>query len=334
MNAAGQVIPAGRTLAAGRRGPAAPDTPGAIAEPGEGARTGTPPHLSLAVCARGACDPLEFLRALQTEAVFAGPGAEVHIAHDGGWPSAVSPPHIHLHACPPGSSVARLWGEAIARSTAPYVAVLDIHVPPSPGWLRRVEAEIAAGTPLFFGPVDPGWSGSDRRILGYLIEYAQFRGPIPRNLGEVPGNNLVGLRELLTEPGGGSGGTPAAFFKTFAIWRLARERGLSPRCFDDMAVVYRKGFALGPYLSARLAQGRSFAGRRHTQPGQPSRLLCIAFTPLLPVLRLWRILRAADRDGMLRRAARRYLPLLLLAETAWSAGELLGYLAGPAGPEE
>ena len=56
----------------------------------------------------------------------------------------------------------------------------------------------------------------------------------------------------------GAGPVPVAFFKTFAIWWLARERGLMPRRFDDMAVVYRKGFALGGYLTSRLAQGRSY----------------------------------------------------------------------------
>jgi len=291
------------------------------------------PRLALAVAAKGSFDPAPFLQALREDPALGGPGVEIHIAHDGGWPAgqALPLPNIRLHACAPGIPVSVLWGEALARASAGHVAVLDIQVPPAPGWLRRAEAEIAAGTPLFFGPVAPGWDMHDRRILGYLIEYAQFHAPVPPDLGEVPGNNLVGLRHLLLGPGAAD--APRPFFKTFALWRLAREAGPAPRCLDDMAVAYRKGFAPGPYLAARIGQGRSFAARRHAHPGQPPRLLCIAFTPLLPLLRVRRILRAARRHAALRRAARRHLPFLLLAEAAWSLGELLGYLAGPAGAE-
>ena len=331
MSAAiGATMPApGASLSAPPPGAAFGAAIGATADPAAADR----PRLGLAVAAKGPFDPVPFLQALREEPAFGGPGIEIHIAHDDGWPAGLAPPlpNIRLHACAPGSPVSVLWGVALARAATDHVAVLDIQVPPAPGWLRRAEAEIAAGTPLFFGPVVPGWAMRDRRLLGYLIEYAQFQAPVPPDLGEVPGNNLVGLRRLLLEPG--AEGAPQPFFKTFALWRLAREAGLAPRCLDDMAVAYRKGFAPRPYLAARIGQGRSFAARRHANPGQPPQLLCIAFTPLLPLLRVQRILHATRRDAVLRRATRRHLPFLLLAEAAWSFGEFLGYLAGPAREE-
>lgn len=278
-------------------------------------------RLGLAVAAKGECDPTAFLQALDADPAFAGSDVEVHIAHDRPWsPSiGVSPGNIRRHACPPGSSAFRLWGVAIARASAEYVAVLDIQMPPAAGWLARVRAEIARGTPLFFGPVECGWDPRDRRVVGYLAEYAQFASPLPAKLREVPGNNLVGRRSLLV---GADDVAPGGFFKTFVIWRLMREHGIAPCRFDDMPVVYRKDFVLAPYLSTRLVQGRTFAVRRHEHPGQPARLLCIGCAPLLPLLRLRRILAAARRR---RRAVMRHLPLLLLSEAAWSLGEFLGY---------
>ena len=294
------------------------------------APTASPARLGLAVAAKAPCDPAPFLDALRADPGFADAGVEIHVAHDGDWPAAVAltpAVKVHAHACPPGSSAFRLWGVAVARAAAAaadYVAILDAQAPPGAGWLARARAEIARGTPLFFGSVEPGWGMRDRRIVGYLAEYAQFRAPIPHALAEVPGNNLVGRIDLFA----GAGDAAAdGFVKTLMLRRLARDGGPSPRPLDDMPVVYRKGFAPAPYLAARVAQGRAFAARRHDDPGQPGRLLCAAFTPALPLLRLWRIRRAVRRDRMLHRAALRHLPFLLLSEVAWSLGELSGYLA-------
>jgi hypothetical protein len=281
-------------------------------------------RLSLAVTAKGACDASFFFDALGANAAFAASNMDIHIAHDGALASDARPkrPNIHFHACAAGTSVSRLWAVAIARSASDYIAVLDIQAPPAAGWLARVQTEITKGTPLFFGPVEPGWHWRDPRIVGYLIEYGQFGCPLPSNLGEVPGNNLIFHRRLCSSDEMRSSG----FSKTFMIWRLAREHGLMPQAFNDMPVTYRKGFSVGQYLATRIAQGRSFSARRHEHPGQPSKLLCIGFTPFLPFLRVWRIFRAARHRH--RRAALRYLHLIILSEAAWSIGEFLGYVAG------
>lgn len=278
-------------------------------------------QLSLAVAANGTCDASAFFRALgAADAGFVAPDIDIHIAHNGGL--ATDRPvgwNIHFHACAPDTPVFHLLGVAIAASVSEYVAVLDIQVPPAPGWLARVQTEINKGTPLFFGPVEPGMDWSDRRMVGYLAEYAQFSSPLPVHIGEVPGNNLVFRRGL----GVSDDVEISGFFKTFMIWRLGRELGLAPQAFNDMTVVYQKDFSLGQYLSMRVSQGRTFATRRHGHPGQPAKLLCIAFTPFLPFLRIWRILRATRHTH--RRATLRHLHLLVLSEAAWSLGEFLGY---------
>jgi hypothetical protein len=281
-------------------------------------------RLSLAVAAKGACDASGFFDALGANATFAAADIDIHIAHDGAFASDAGRrrPNIHFHACAAGTSMSRLWALAIACSASDYIAVLDIQAPPAPGWLARVQIEITKGTPLFFGPVEPGWHWSDPRIVGYLIEYGQFGSPVPSNLGEVPGNNFIFHRRLCSSDEMRSSG----FFKTFMIWRIERELGLTPQAFNDMPVTYRKVFSLRRYLATRIAQGRSFSARRHEHPGQPSKLLCIGFTPFLPFLRVWRIFRAARH--MHRRAALRYLHLIILSEAAWSLGEFLGYVAG------
>lgn len=265
---------------------------------------------------------MPFLEALARECVLEDPDLDIHIAHAGPWPGGAQAAKLNLHPCPAASSIFGLWGAAIAQADTDYVAVLDVQVPPAPGWFARVRHEIALGTSLFFGAVQPGWGDDDIRAVGYLAEYAQFHAPLRAGLSEVPGNNLVGQRNLFAAQLGAGG-----FDKTILLRRV----GLAPAPVEGMPVIYRKGFALRRYLRNRVRQGRAFAAARHGDPGQPPRWLCIAFTPFLPLLRAWRIHRATGDRPELRRAARRWAHVLLLSEIAWSWGELLGYASPAAG---
>lgn len=284
--------------------------------------------LSLALAAKGEIEGRDLLGGYREAGVFDDPRVEIHLATDRVWPGAEPKPHpnLTLHRCPPPCSIFRLWGIAIAASRAPYVAVLDLRCPPEPGWLEGVLQEIDRRTALFFGPVEPHRGQPERAHIGYLLEYAQFKRPLALALDEVPGNNLVCRRDLLP---GGNVLRGRGFVKTVVLGQRAREGCCPPVPLNDIAVRYQRPFTLRPYLVRRLAHGRYFASHRHELPNQPPRSLCLAFTPLLPLLRVVRAARWARRDGALWRAFRANLHLLLLAEVAWSFGEALGYAAGP-----
>lgn len=283
--------------------------------------------LSLAVAAKGECDPRLFLEALEKEGVLSAANVDVHIAHDATWPiePANMPANVSLHPCSLNTSILKLWGEALARSMGRYVAVLDINCPPAPGWLNSVLAEIGKGNKLFFGPVDSGWEKNDRRIVGYLVEYAQFASPLTAELDEVPGNNIVCERSLLDDV---SKLQSEGFFKTFMVWRLAAEQQLLPGRLDDMVVSYRKPFQCGHYIKRRYIHGRCFGATRHDNADQPSRLLCLGFSVVLPLVRTWRIYKVVRNHGDLRRAFYRFILLIISSECAWSAGEFSGYAFG------
>lgn len=283
--------------------------------------------LSLSVAAKSECDPRAFLNAIEKEGVLAAANIDVHIAHDTTWPieSNQMPANIILHPCQRGTSILKLWGMALAGSTAEYVAVLDINCPPETGWLKNVLAEIARGNKLFFGPVDPAWKKNDRRIVGYLAEYAQFCSPLTAELDEVPGNNIVCQRSLLDDA---EKLQTEGFFKTFMIWRLAAEQQLVPGRLDEMIVRFQKPFHYRHYIKRRFIHGRCFGATRHDNAGQPSRLLCACFTFVLPLVRTWRIYRVVRKRGDLETAFYRYILLILLSESAWSAGEFAGYVLG------
>jgi hypothetical protein len=284
-------------------------------------------RLSLTVAAKGECDAQSFLAALDADGVFDAGDVDVHIAHDGAWPTDATelPATVHLHACPADTSILQLWGVAMVRCGGDYVAALDIHCPPTIGWLDSVLAEIEKGSVLFFGPVDSGWDKTDRRIVGYLNEYAQFSSPLADALSEVPGNNIVCQRGLLDAD---ETLQTQGFYKTFMVWRLAAEQGLSPQRCDDMIIRYQKPFRLGHYMTRFFTHGRCFGATRHDNANQPARLLCTGFTIVLPLVRSWRVYKAVRQRDELRAAFYRFLPLVLLSECAWSAGEFCGYVFG------
>ncbi|NNM20042.1 MAG: hypothetical protein HKO55_02045 [Gammaproteobacteria bacterium] len=283
--------------------------------------------LSLAVAAKGECDPRPFIDALEESGIFAAENIEIHIASDLPLPANSLAPaaNVFVHQCASGTSILKLWGMALAQTASSYVAVLDINCPPAAEWFSSAMSEIAKGGRLFFGPVNSAWKSNDRRIVGYIAEYAQFSGPLALELDEVPGNNLVfhgsllGDREALTGQG---------FFKTFMIWRLATEGHLVPARLDEMVVMYRKPFRVRHYVRRRFVHGRCFGATRHDNAGQPPRLLCLGFTLVLPLVRTSRIYKAVRKHAELRRAFWRFFILIFASESAWSAGEFFGYAFG------
>lgn len=283
--------------------------------------------VDIVVAAKGSYDADLFVAELMDDGLVDNADVAIHIAYDQVFPldTASLPSNIFLHQCDKGTSILQLWGAAIAKSQSDYIAVLDIKCPPEKGWKDRVLSEINDQTELFCGDVEPGWDLNDKRIIGYLIEYAQFKKPTPVTLNEVPGNNIVFKRTLLDDKMDVS---QQGFYKTFMVWRAEKELGITVRKYNDMAVRYYKSFDSKHYMHRRYVHGRCFAASRFDNQGQPPRLLCLLFTFLLPFLRIWRIFKAVKRDPELKKSFFRFFVLIVQSEMAWSFGEMMGYAIG------
>jgi hypothetical protein len=97
---------------------------------------------------------------------------------------------------------------------------------------------------------------------------------------------------------------------------------------DEAVVLHDKPFDLGAYIVRRYRHGRCYAAQRREQPGAAPGWVLALLTPVLPLLRIWRIHGHAARIPGCRGAFWRYAPHILAAEAGWSFGELKGYLAG------
>lgn len=229
-------------------------------------------------------------------------------------------PHgVNVHHDSRPRSVFQLWGAGIRRASASHVAILDIHCPPSGRWIESVIAALNQGIDVGFGPVEPAYGAQDPRMVGYLTEYVQFHRPIAPGMLEVAGNNLFILRTLavqaMTRPEDG-------FVKTASLAVLK-----PPDLLADAVVLHGKPFTLTGYCRRRFRHGRAFGARRSGW-----RLAALGM-PALPLVRVWRVWQHARRVPICASAFGRFWAQILIAETAWSAGECLGYLAGRAQSE-
>lgn len=279
--------------------------------------------LALLFAAKGACDAAALNRMLETSGILDRPEVEVHILGDS--TTRMTPPDgVRLHLATEPLSVFQLWAAGISRTTARYVAILDAQYVPAPGWLDAVLDRLDDSPAAFFGPVEPGYSAQDMRIIGYLTEYVQFHRSIIATTTEVAGANLILSRTATGDP---AKLAAHGFVKTALLGRM------KPEPAPDCLVIHHKAFALGRYHRRRYRHGRAYAARRLTQPGAPPRLAAALFTPLLPFLRVARIHRHARRVETCHGAFWRFWPHLLWVEAGWSAGEFVGYLTGRGGDE-
>lgn len=263
--------------------------------------------LALAIAQKGAWDAHQLVRDL----VAAGlpESVEIHVACDAEHGHAH--PRLLVHPAM-GASLFDLWSLAIAGSSAPWIAVLHGDGLPGHGWFDAISRMIESDRwpDGYWGPVEPRACSNAKVMLGYLDEYCQFHRPIEVGMPEIPGSNLVLPRARL--------GSSPDFSKT----RLLRE-GLAPKFVPDAVVVYARANGFVDYCRRRFHHGRAYAASRTPRLAL---LKALPLTAALPFVRTGRVLRHAWRHRSLRSPAVRLLPLLLLAESCWSAGELTGYL--------
>lgn len=280
------------------------------------------PLLTIAIAAGARDDHVQLCNQLREAGLLDRPEVQVCVAHAGeqwGDPDGA----VEVIAHPRGTPVFRLYRTLLEQTDSLYVALLDAGCPPTKRWLNAALERIRGERDVFYGPVDPGWGPDDPRIVGYLVEYAQFRRPLERTLTEYPGNNIVFRRELLAS----APPDRAGFQKTFFLRHIEHELGIRPEACDDMSVVYRKSYEWRYYLRRRLRHGRLY-GSSHARSLGRRRFLYAGGSLVLPALRCWRILRAARRDSALLRSVLHFSARIVASECAWSMGECQGYLAG------
>ncbi len=216
----------------------------------------------------------------------------------------------------------------IAAATAPLVAFLEDHSLPDNNWAESLMKahetnEFAAVGPLVQN-ANPETAASWGCFLVYYGPYMFVRSTHQSN--HLPANHSCYKRHLLLEYGSR---LPDLLEAEFVLHEDLLARGL--RIFQEPAArVYHINHSrLGPSMDEYLFSSRVFAAERATKWRISKRILYVFGSPLLPLVRSFRIVRDIFRTGLGIRIVAKGLPAALLILSSGAAGEMAAYAFGP-----
>jgi glycosyl transferase family 2 len=235
-------------------------------------------------------------------------------------------PGVRLLVAAADATIPAMRAQAFAAATMPMVAVIEDHVIVPQGWARALlDAQQAAATVVGGSVVN---AATERLVdwAAFLCEYSHCIPPLTAGETEwLTGNNVVYPRELLERyrPVVEAGGWENRLHDSF------RRDGIRLVCRPEIEVGHKKHYSVGEYLSQRYLYARSYAGVRFPNASLPARAAYSAAAVALPPILFARTVSRVVSKGRHRAELVRSLPLLALFVTAWAAGEIVGYLAGP-----
>jgi predicted dehydrogenase len=217
----------------------------------------------------------------------------------------------------------------IRHATGPVIALAEDHSFPEPDWAQAL-IETQRQPWAAVGPVIRNANPASRlSCADMLIGYGPWMDPAPAGFVDyLPGHNSSYKREILLEYGSGLERMMEA--ETVLHWDL-RAKGHKLYLEPAAKIVHTNHALPAHFIASHFYGGRVFATvRAHDAHWAWSRRLLFACgSPLIPLVRLWRILRDISRYGRGGlRSALRVIPQLLLGLTMDGAGQMLGYIFG------
>lgn len=223
-------------------------------------------------------------------------------------------------------SIARANAEGIRRARGAVVALAEDHCFPEAQW---AEALITAhdGSWVAVGPV---MSNANPATMvswsDFVIGYGPWMEPTPAGPASfLPGHNSSYKRAVLLE----YGDKLEDMLESETVMHLDLCRKGHRLYIESSARAAHVNFSLlSSWLPVQLYSGRVFAGSRSRNWSLLRRLCYGIASPLIPVVRLWRILRELMRPGRPRYLLFRLFPTLIVGLLLDGTGQMLGYLMG------
>lgn len=224
---------------------------------------------------------------------------------------------------PADALVPHLWAIGYHESNGRVVAFTTSHMRVEPGWaealLGGLRDAAAAGGPIRLG--------DEARLLDraiHLLRYSDFAADRrPPNVEEIPGDNAAYRRDVL----GRNEDLLREGFWEVEVHRRLRAQGKSIAWVPAARARLERSYDAVTFLRQRYRHGRHFGRYRAHELGTPV-LRIVALAPLVPAVMAFRALSRSKRQSGGLPAALPALPWLLLAASAWAAGEARGALSG------
>jgi hypothetical protein len=226
-----------------------------------------------------------------------------------------------------GGNLARAEMLAVQTATAPFVVFAQAHAYSQPGFVDAILAASKSGPWSVIGPtMENANPGSAVSRAAMQINYGPWYGNVSRGArpAGVPGHNAAYRRTALLALGEGiEKALPAGDQLQKELTARGHELFYEPAACIRIVNVSR----LRWFLEDLCRQGVLFASERREHWSLARRLAYAAGAPLIPAVRLARILSqvvTTDRFGTLWTQ----LPAMLCGLIANAAGEFVGYVFG------
>lgn len=223
-------------------------------------------------------------------------------------------------------SIAEGNAAGVRQASAPVVVLAEDHAYPDPGWAAAlIEAHQHSWAAV--GPVVR--NANPKSVISwadFLIAYGPWSEPA--TAGEVehlPGHNSSYKRDILLNYGPGLEAMLGA--ESVLHWDL-RARGYR-LYLEPKARIAHLNFGLrSSWMRAQFYSGRLFAAVRAQRWSALRRLLYTGGAPLIPLVRLRRILQQLPQSGRQQHSALWILLALFFGLTVSAMGEGIGYALG------
>ena len=214
----------------------------------------------------------------------------------------------------------------VRQARAPIVALAESHAYPGPGW---AEALIAAHGEPWAGVAPVIGNANPQTMTSWANLFLDYGDCVePATVGRVaylPGHNSSYKRDLVMQFDAELETMMEA--EILLHWAL-RARGHELYLHPTIRTYHLNVTSPSSWLPERYYTGRRFAGTRALGWPVWRRLLYTLGSPLIPLVRLPRVLRQVWRSTRRRELVPRVVPPLLAGLVAGALGELVGYACG------
>ncbi len=216
----------------------------------------------------------------------------------------------------------------VRAAKAPLVAFVEDHSYPDPGWAEALVKAYARAPFAAVGPVVLNANPASHVSWGcFLVYYGMYmRAEAPEQIQHLPGNQSSYRKEVLLACGPR---LPEMLQAEFTLHAELRARGMALRQEPEAKVFHLNYSRIGPAVREYYLASRVFAAQRCHGWTAARRLVYGCGSPLLPLIRVKRILAQARGAGLAARVTAGALGPAILILCAGAVGEFLGYALGP-----
>ena len=236
---------------------------------------------------------------------------------------------VRLLFAPADATIPELRGRGMQGAVADLVAVTEDHCVADAGWLEALQRAAGTDADVIGGGMDNARRARAVDWGAYFSEYGFFSSERSATPGTDAPPLLTGANVAYARSVAGrvAAWAIAGDWENVAHRRLAAE-GRLLRFAPRAVILQNKSYAFGSFCVDRYEHGLDYARTRLALDGTHRRWVLFAATPVLPFLLTIRVARAAARGRLA--TFLRAVPATFAFLGAWSLGEAVGYLAGPA----